>query len=86
MYNIPGWLGCYPYRGDCRNRIKLGDVAMRWNVTVYDGVDRLSEVIYRQDMPTQQACIVWIYAHVGAARVESYKYGYDIFMGGELLR
>lgn len=60
--------------------------AFQWGITVYEGVDRLSKVIYRQDMRTQQACIEWLYAHVGAARVEQYKYGYDVFMGGKLLR
>ena len=86
MYNILGWLSCHTYRDNCRNRIKLGDVAMQWNVTVYDGDDRLSKVIYRQNMPTQQACIEWLYRYVGAARIEHYERSYSVFMGGKLLR
>ena len=86
MYNIPGWFGCYTYRGDCRNRIKLGDVAMQWGITVYDGIDKLSKVIYRQDMPTQQACIEWLYCYVGAARIEHYERSYSVFLGGQVLR
>lgn len=58
---------------------------MEWHITVYDGVDTDSEPIKRMTLATQQACIEWIYAHVGAARVEQYKYGYRVFMGGKLL-
>lgn len=59
---------------------------MHWTITVYKGVDRSSDIICQLDLAAQQACIQWLYDHVGAAHIESYEYGYDVFMGGKLLR
>ena len=58
---------------------------MEWHITVYEGVNADSEPIKLVTLATQQACIEWIYRYVGAARVEHYERGYNVFLGGKPL-